>query len=327
MGIRRCRAVRVVCVVGAAMAAVTALALPAAAAGPAQGTKARLAINRNFPDPAILHAGTRYFAYSTNSGGVNLPIAVASNPFGRWRSVRHDGLPRLGAWANTGKTWAPDVSRISAGHYVDYYTAADKASGRQCIGVATASKPDGVFHPVGTRSLICPASIGGAIDAAGFADGNKRYVVYKNDGNAIGVTTYIWLQRVSSDGLRLIGSPRKLIHNTGNEGNLVEAPYLIHRSTGYYLFFSYGAYNNSTYTEGWARARTLTGRFRKSSTPLLSTAGFKGKIVGPGGASVLQQRGGDIIVFHGVKNQGQPDFYRPMYVARLTWHGDRPYVR
>jgi hypothetical protein len=38
--------------------------------------------------------------------------------------------------------------------------------------------------------------------------------VYKNDGNAIGVPTYIWLHELTADGTATVGQPTPLIRNT-----------------------------------------------------------------------------------------------------------------
>ena len=38
--------------------------------------------------------------------------------------------------------------------------------------------------------------------------------MYKNDGNAIGVPTYIWLHELTADGTATVGQPAPLIHNT-----------------------------------------------------------------------------------------------------------------
>ena len=42
----------------------------------------------------------------------------------------------------------------------------------------------------------------------------RRYLLWKNDGNSIGKPTYIYLQRLSADGLSLAGAAVSLIRNT-----------------------------------------------------------------------------------------------------------------
>lgn len=281
-----------------------------------------LAIDRDFPDPGLLHADGKYWLYSTNSGGVNLPVSSAADPYGSWSAIS-EGMPTIGAWAKTGYTWAPDVSELADGTFVLYYTARDIASGRQCIGAAKADNPAGPFVPVGDQALICTPDQGGSIDASGFIDSNgTRYVAWKNDGNAIGVPTHLYLQQVAADGVTLIGDPQVAITNDpATEGSLVEAPYVIkHRST-YYLFYSYGAYDNETYTEAYASAPSINGPWTRGSEPLLSTANMGGTVVGPGGASIL----GDLVAFHAVTHQ--PGLVRPTYLINLKWQGATPTVQ
>ena len=49
---------------------------------------------------------------------------------------------------------------------------------RHCVGVARSCDVLGPYVP-DEEVLICPLSKGGAIDAAGFNDNGKRYIVYK----------------------------------------------------------------------------------------------------------------------------------------------------
>jgi arabinan endo-1,5-alpha-L-arabinosidase len=280
-----------------------------------------LAINRDFPDPSILHADGRYWMYATNSGGVNLPVASAATPYGEW-TVIGEGMPTLGAWARTGFTWAPDVSRLDDGSYIDYYTARDVASGRQCVGAAKADNPAGPFAPVGDQPMFCPVDQGGAIDASGFTDSDgTRYVSWKNDGNAIGVPTHLYIQKVAADGVTTIGDPViALTNDPATEGSLVEAPYLIKHHDRYFLFYSYGAYNNENYTEAYASAPSIDGPWTRGDQPLMSTANMRGAVVGPGGASIL----GDLVAFHAVTHR--PGLVRPAYLINLKWQGMTPTV-
>ena len=70
---------------------------------------------------------------------------------------------QLGAWALPGKTWAPEVISVGDG-YVMFYTAADQASGRQCIGRAAAAAPEGPFVDDAAVPFVCQPDLGGSID-------------------------------------------------------------------------------------------------------------------------------------------------------------------
>lgn len=45
----------------------------------------------------------------------------------------------------------------------------------------------------------------GIIDATYYNTGNKSYLVYKTDGNAVGKPTEIYAIELSQDGLKVIG--------------------------------------------------------------------------------------------------------------------------
>ncbi|MFC7620719.1 glycoside hydrolase family 43 protein [Microlunatus sp. GCM10028923] len=310
---------RVVLALVAALILVLGPTAPAVAGVPDQPY---LALDQDFPDPALLHAEGRSWLYSTNSGAGNLPVATAATPYGAWQ-VLGDALPVLGAWASPGFTWAPDVTRLGDGRYLVYYTARHTASGRQWVGAAESGDPRGPFTPLGDGPLYCPVDQGGAIDAAAFVDADgARYVTWKNDGNAIGLPTRLYVQRVEDDGVTPIGAPITALENDPElEGGLIEAPYLVRHHDRYYLFYSYGEWWNETYTTGYATAPRLAGPWVRSTTPLLTTEIMKGTMIGPGGASFP----GDLIVAHGVRNN--PDFYRAAYVIKLGWRGSTPVVR
>ncbi|MDT0442690.1 glycoside hydrolase family 43 protein [Streptomyces johnsoniae] len=299
-----------------ASAVVVTTAQPAAAAP-------RIVIDTDFPDPDVLAVDGTYYAYATNSGDDNVQVASAGAVDGTWER-QGDALPQLGDWARSGLTWAPDVSERPDGSYLLYYTARDTASDRQCIGTAVSDSPAGPFAPVGDGPLVCPAEAGGAIDAASFTDTDgSTYLLYKNDGNAVGADTWLYLQRVSADGLTLEGDPVRLLkQDRPEEGGLIEAPTLVARGGSYVLLYSAGFYGDGSYFTGYATAPALTGPYTKSDTPLLTTE--ETGIPGPGGQDVVGDGTDDWLVFHGVLSE-EP-LVRGMYVAPLHWAGDVPSV-
>ena len=282
----------------------------------------KLQIAQDFPDPDVISVGGTWYAYATNTGGRNVPVATAPSPDGPWTVQSTDALPQLGGWASGGLTWAPDVSRRTDGSFLLYYVAHDTASNRQCIGAATAGSPLGPFTPVGSGPLVCNPDEGGDIDPSSFVDTDgSRYLLYKNDGNAVGVTPWIYLQPVTADGLGLVGGRTGLIRvDRTEEHGVIEAPVLVHRPSQYVLFYSGGCYCDSGYFTGYATSSSITGSYAKAYRPLLTTDSLDGAVDGPGGADVLADR----IVFHGwIDNHSA----RGMYVADLGWAGDYPVVR
>jgi arabinan endo-1,5-alpha-L-arabinosidase len=278
-----------------------------------------LVIGQDFPDPSVTQVGSTYYAYSTSSGSGRIPYATAPAATGPW-TVKGDALPSKPSWAGNGGFWAPDVSQRSDGKYLMYFAGPSVAQGRMCVGAAVASSPAGPYASVGGAPLVCNASEGGDIDPSSFVDTDgRRYLVYKNDGNAIGAPTIIWLQPVAADGVTMTGGRTELLRNDRPEvGGVIEAPKLVRRPSRYVLFYATGVYSQNTYSTSYGVSGSLTGPYAKAYRPLLTTGSLDGAVQGPGGADVL----GAHIFFHGWLANG-----RGMYVADLGWANDYPVVR
>ncbi|WP_067499680.1 family 43 glycosylhydrolase [Actinoplanes sp. TFC3] len=310
----------------AAPAAAPAAALAAAPAGPV--------IDQNFADPDVMKVGKTYYAYATNSDGRHIKWATSTDLV-TWTVQASDALPTLGAWADSDWSfpsggsgdhgvWAPEVFATGSKSFVMWYTAHDRASGKQCIGAATATSPGGPFVPQST-SLICTPETGGVIDASSYTEGNKRYVLWKNDGNCCGQDTWLHLQKVSDNGLRRTGSETQLIkQNKPFEGTLVEAPTLWKHGKTYVLFYSGNFFGNNSYISSYATSTDLKGPYTKAAAPLMTTDAFAGAVRGPGGQDIVTGPDGkDRIIFHG----WDPTYtYRAVYSARLDWQDGRPIV-
>lgn len=282
-------------------------------------------IDQDFPDPDLMRVDGEYYAYATNTAAVNIQVAT-SRDLTTWSLSGTDALPILPTWAAPGRTWAPDVSEFPAGRYVMYFTVANTKPASQCIGVATATSPEGPFDPVGDTPLLCPIEDGGAIDSSTFTDTDgTRYLVWKNDGNSRGLDTWLQLTPLSPDGLTLAGPTAKLIKQTAAwEGSLVEAPVLVRHGPNYVLFYSANNYGDDSYAIGYATAETVTGPFSKHPEPLLSTASSNGRFTGPGGQDVVEvPDGSDWLIFHSWDPAG---VYRGMNAVPLNWKDNEPSV-
>jgi beta-xylosidase len=285
-------------------------------------------LDRGFPDPSALHVGDQFYAYATNSGGVNVQTA-RSRDLVHWQYVG-EALPKLPAWARSGFTWAPTVAATASG-YVLYFTARDAASGRQCVGTATSAAPEGPFAPTADSPLVCQVEQGGSIDASAFVDDDgTHYVLWKNDGNCCRLETWLYAQAVSPDGLTLVGEPTRLIRGEpGWEGNLVEAPTLWKRNGKYYLFYSANGFNGPSYAVGYAVADAVFGPYQKAGKPLLATGATAGAVFGPGGQDVVTKDGHTWLLYHAwnsVTATGSAR-YRSLRVDELLWDGDVPVVK
>lgn len=283
-------------------------------------------LNQDFPDPDVLEVDGTYYAYATNSNGINIQ-AAQSDDLVNWDYVG-EVLPTLPAWATQdfGWLWAPDVSAVAEG-YLMYFTAhfAIDEGGTQCIGAATSESPTGPFVPVGDEPLICQVSQGGSIDPASFVDADgTRYILWKNDGNNGGGQTWIYIQQTSEDGLTLEGEPTRLITADKTwEGVLVEAPTLWQHEDQYFLFYSANSYLSQDYAVGYAVADAITGPYSKPGrTPFLETS-IRAGLVGPGGQDiVLDDEDDPWMLFHTWAGGS----YRGMNLIALQWEDEMPVV-
>lgn len=278
-------------------------------------------------DPDVARVGDTYYLYATSTGGRRVPVRSAKSLTGPWSASR-DAMPANAAWSTGRNYWAPEVRELGPQDFRLYFTAQDRASGRQCIGVASATSPTGPFVPA-DRPLQCDAAEGGAIDASTFRDDDgSLYLVYKNDGNAIRRPTSLWLQRLSGDGKRFVGERTRLLSNDSpQEHGIIEAPVLVKRGGRYVLLYSGGEYWNGTYFTSYATSTSLRGAYTKAFRPLMTNASLGQRVDGPGGQDVVSTPQGDRIVFHGWRNPEGHNGGRAGYVADLGFPDGYPVVR
>jgi beta-xylosidase len=299
-------------------------------AEPAPGYFRDPVLRADFPDPFILKANDRFYAYATNGAGRNVQTAV-SNDLVNWE-ILSDAMPALPAWAalTSGKVWAPEVIQVGNTFNL-YYTAHDKASNRQCVGVAVSDKPEGKFKDTRDKPLVCQASEGGTIDPSPFRDGDQLYLLFKNDGNCCGGITYIYIQPMAPDGLSMLGQPNRLASDDQVwEGRVIEAPTLLKHAGIYYLFYSGNDYNSVNYAVGYAVCQTLTSPCQDApENPILKSSLKKPPVIGPGHQAILQLGDQTWIVYHAweVATQGTKTDRRLMWLDRLDWVDGKPVVR
>jgi beta-xylosidase len=278
------------------------------------------------PDPWVLRVGDTFHLYATQGGGANVQAATSPDLVHWTRGP--DALPTLGAWAQAGSTWAPEVVRVG-GSFVMFYVAHDSASGKQCVGRATAADPAGPFRDSARRPFVCQAALGGSIDpdAGRGADGSV-YLYWKNDGNCCGQPVHLWGQRLSPDAGRLLGRPSALLTNTKAwQGNLVEAPEMVVHDGGYVLLYSANNYASADYAIGWASCTGPLGPCRdRSDKPLVATTSVA---AGPGHCAPLSLADGSTwLLFHAWRPDGIGTTFpgRQLWLEPLTWAGGAPRV-
>jgi len=282
----------------------------------------------DFPDPFVLAAGGTYYVYGTNSADANVQT-LTSKDLVEW-TRGDDALPELGSWAIEGKTWAPEVLAVTDDRYVLYYTANAVEEGKQCIGVAVASDPGGLFVDEHAKPLVCQTDEGGSIDASPFTDeGGRHYLLWKNDGNCCGLDTYIYAQRLTANGVKLVGKPARLVRQDASwEAHLVEAPTLWREGDQLYLFFSANDYASELYATGYATCEAPLGPCVDApENPILAT---KCEAAGPGHQTLVRDEDGDTwIVYHAWPPDAVGSVLpgRLLWIDQLDWVGGKPVVR
>ncbi len=300
----------------------------------------------NFPDPFILPHGGQYLAYATNAERMqsNVQMAVSSNlvdwaPLRTAQGKLHDAMPTLPVWAQPGWTWAPEVIRLG-NRYLLYFTAREKSSGRQCVGVASSSDPRGPFTSSATEPLVCQRELGGTIDPSPFRDTDGQlYLYFKSDANAVRKPTDLFVQRLTPDGLKLMGTPTPLLRNDQKwEAHVIESPTMVRQGDGYIMFFSANHFGwephqrLSPYAMGYARCRSPMGPCVDApNNPILYSYNDRtsGCLSGPGHQALFETGGRQFIVFHAHAARGgcrNANKGRYMYIAPLLWRNGEPQI-
>ena len=287
-------------------------------------------ITTDFPDPGVLVVGATVYAFATNANGKHVQVARSADLL-HWSQLP-DALPTLPLWvaADANDIWAPEVLELND-HFLMYYTAHDRVSGRQCIGLASSSTPAGPYRDARQAPLICQVGQGGTIDASPLRLGNDLYLYFKNDGNCCGQHTQLWASRLTADGQSLTTSPTSLVANDQLwEGLVIEAPSMVAHNGAYDLFYSANDYHTDTYAIGYARCSTPLGPCHKADElPWLKTDRLTlDPGLGPGGQCIFQFRGQTWMAYHTWNSTatGQRGNTRVMRINRLSWSNAVPVI-
>jgi beta-xylosidase len=268
-----------------------ALTAPAAALAPRPP-----ADGRDAPDPFVLEDSDRWVLYSTQVGLLNVPVATAPD-LATW-SPPTDALPKLPAWAASGRTWAPGVLARPGG-FVLYFAARSRATGGQCVGAATSASATGPFTSSAAEPLVCQPELGGSIDPYPFVDADGTpYLLWKADGNAVGSASVLFAQRLGPSGLTLESDAVALLRNDASwETPLIENPALVRLDGRYTLLYSGGWWESDSYATGYATCATPLGPCAKATTEQPLHASDR-SVAGPGGATVITGPAGDVWLAH-----------------------------
>jgi len=279
------------------------------------------------PDPDVVpvtsSTGTTYYAYTTATGGENIPV-LTSLDLVHW-SADGDALPRLPAWQAPGRTWAPGVVPLG-GRYVMYYATEMADGGAQCISEATSSSPGGPFADNRAGPLVCQTQLGGSIDPDPFVDGDGTpYLYWKSNAGASPVAAKIWVARLAADGSGLLGSPQAVLGQDQTWEATVESPAMVHAGGNYVLFYSGGSWNGAGYGVGEAVCQGPLGPCAKPiDGPLLHSEKFR---LGPGGQSVFTDANGNVWMAYSAWDGPTSRFsynsgeFRSLWLASVSFDG------
>lgn len=239
-------------------------------------------VSGDFPDPSIIRVGNEFWATATSSEwGPQFPLLHSTNLVD-WELVG-SVFERRPDWA-VANFWAPEISAYRGKYYV--YYVGRKKGGPLAVAAAMAEQPSGPYKDYGP--LV--AQPDGSIDPVPVTDENdERCLVWKEDGNSQHQPTIIWAQKLTPDGLKLVGQPKEILRNDSSwEGAVVEGPFIVHRGEWFYLFYSGGGCcgRDCSYALGVARAQKLLGPWEKDpANPILAgNANWKC----PGHGSIVQ---------------------------------------
>jgi len=260
-------------------------------------------------------------------------------------------FPEIPAWIRetspkTQELWAPDISYFD-GLYHLYY--AFSAFGKNTSGIALATnetldrtspkykwvdrglvlrsyKEDG-FNAI-DPNLILDAKGDAWLAFGSFWEGIKMRKLDRKTG--LLSTTDTKLYSLASRAVKHDG-PRD--PNLPPDTEAVEAPFVFHHGGFYYLFVSWDLCcrgTNSTYKTMVGRSKQVTGPYvDKTGKPLMEGGGTQllfpnAKWLGPGGESLLQLPGKELIVFHAYSAvDGAP----ALHISTLGWKDGWPEAR
>jgi hypothetical protein len=241
----------------------------------------------DFPDPWILRIGTHYYAYSTTSDGVNVPM-LTSTDLHTWRArpavadnPRGDALPTPAAWSGATGPWAPTVTRLGPHRFVLAYAVQVAAAPgtRMCISLARATSALGPFVDTTKAPIVCPTR--GAIDPQVHVSPTGRpWLVWKQDH----FPAQLWTRPMDMAATGVLAArPARFLAKVRQpwEGSIIENPAMIRFKKRYYLLYSANSYASTRYAIGYLICESWKGECKRPrKKPLLATGGM---IAGPGG--------------------------------------------
>ncbi|MHC4326145.1 MAG: arabinan endo-1,5-alpha-L-arabinosidase, partial [Planctomycetota bacterium] len=305
--------------------------------------------NLRVHDPAVIRQADTFYLFSTGGrrrGPGIIPIRCSKDLF-NW-TLCGSVFDKLPEWVTkeipgARGAWAPDISFYN-GKYHLYYSVSRFGRNDSAIGLATNQTldPNDPDYKWIDKGLVVRSYEGkdnfNAIDAnlviedkrniwlcwGSFWSGIKMRRVDPETGKLSAYDTTLY---------SLASRPGTNSDRTPSTKDAVEAPFIIYHDGYWYLFVSFdfccrGA--KSTYKVMVGRCRPITGPYKDRSGRLMTDGG--GKLVieaarpnwrGPGHPAVLQESGGDFLLFHAYNGQtGRSE----LKISTIVWEDGWPRV-
>lgn len=277
-------------------------------------------------DPSIVKAGPYYYKYTTNSGGLNVPVERSTSLLGPW-SGRKEALDvsTLPSWAQR-DFWAPGIWAWFDGYYYLYFSARS-GSNPHYIGVARSTSPFGPFEY--RNRLVTHGD--GVIDPDVASPGDGYlYLLYSIDHGAAGRCKgqrQIMSQRLTSPTEKAAEAPVPLLTARGSshwEHCTVENPSHARVGNFEFLFYSGGDWEHdgdADYKIGFANCanlRVACTRIQAQGWPF----GTQPFLQRPGGEDLIWEGSALKMVYHqgaaGKDERGRSFDYRSLVVSDLV---------
>ena len=297
---------------------------------------------QNFPDPDVVwDAGTqKYYAFSTTTGGVYVPVMWSTdlvtwtartnhaipNPNGQFHDALPDPSPVGSTWTSgdpnfPDEVWAPTAAKLSGNGtsaWVMFYALRVNASGTHCIDFATSQTPDGPY--TSPQQFFCSATPLGVIDPYVFTDSatGKTWLMWQDQGEAGKDWSSLWMQEISLTSAQSVGwaagsAPVYLMDAGADwERGVAENPSMVRTSDGVpTLFYSGGLWNSVGYSMGMAKCGPLQFSWTPICTRVGSGQAMNSRVgmTGIGGSSVFRGVGGAAYVANHYWSEGLAPSY------------------
>jgi arabinan endo-1,5-alpha-L-arabinosidase len=302
-------------------------------------------------DPSIAVENGTYYVFATGKAPDGGQFAVrCSKNLTDWKLCGHV-FAEIPAWIRessprTRELWAPDISYFHGAYHLYY---AYSVFGANTSGIALAtnetldpSSPRYAWKDEGLVLKSTETEDFNAIDPnivldekgdpwlsfGSFWSGIKMRRIDGATGKlaALAPTLYAVASRARPEN----ADPPK--PGLPPDWEAIEAPFIVRHGDFYYLFVSFdlccrGVHSNYRIMVG--RSKKVTGPYVDAEgKPMLSGGGTQllagnSRWLGPGGESILQKAGGDVMVFHAYDAQtGKP----ALQVSTISWDRGWPHV-